>query len=231
MASPTSLTAFLDQVLDKLPATPQRRHAWQARRSTPMSNFLKIAVAAAAVVVVGVAGLSLLPRSSVPGVGAAPTSSPTPTPTVGPTPSTIPLLPSEGSAIEPGRYRLVNAAMTGNVSIQVPAGWTVESGDMVAKNRGFKDNDAGVSFAFWPITGTLVDLCTDHTLVEPAPGPGIDELADALAEPARNGGRAARGRDGRRVRCTACRRDRDRRHRSLFARRLGVLARGRRLVR
>jgi hypothetical protein len=33
----------------------------------------------------------------------------------------------------------------------------------------------------WPISGTFVDPCTDHTLVEPTPGPGIDELAEALA--------------------------------------------------
>jgi hypothetical protein len=36
-------------------------------------------------------------------------------------------------------------------------------------------------FAVWPITGTFVDPCTDHTLVQPTPGPGIDGLADALA--------------------------------------------------
>ena len=33
----------------------------------------------------------------------------------------------------------------------------------------------------WPISGTFVDPCTDHTLVQPTPGPGIDALADALA--------------------------------------------------
>ena len=171
----------LDPVLDKLPATPQRRHAWQARRSTRMSNFFKIALAAAAVVVVGAVGLTLLPRSSVPSVGAAPTSSPTPTATVAPGASAIPALPPEGASIEPGRYRLYNPAMVGNLSIEVPAGWTVESTDMIAKNRGFENSDAGVLFAFWPITGTFVDPCTDHTLVQPSPGPGIDELADALA--------------------------------------------------
>jgi predicted amidohydrolase len=33
----------------------------------------------------------------------------------------------------------------------------------------------------WEITGTYVDPCTDHTLVAPRPGPGVDELAADLA--------------------------------------------------
>ena len=69
----------LDTVLDQLPSTPQRRHRWQARRFTRMNATLKIAIAAAAVVVVGVIGLNLLPGAAQPGVGAAPTAAPTAT--------------------------------------------------------------------------------------------------------------------------------------------------------
>ena len=31
------------------------------------------------------------------------------------------------------------------------------------------------------MSGTFVDPCTNHTLVKPAPGPGVDALADAFA--------------------------------------------------
>ena len=39
----------LDAVLDQVPATPQRRSLWPARRSTEMSNIYKVLIAAAAV--------------------------------------------------------------------------------------------------------------------------------------------------------------------------------------
>ena len=47
--------------------------------------------------------------------------------------------------------------------------------------RNATNDEAAAIFAVWPISGTFVDPCTDHTLVQPTPGPGIDELADALA--------------------------------------------------
>lgn len=158
----------LDTVLDQLPATPQRRHRWQARRSVRMNNFLKVTLAVAAVAVVGVVGMTLLPRSSVPGVGAASTAAPT----VAPSASPIPPLPFQG-ALEPGRYRIKN------LSIEVPAGWGSLGSDILSKTQA--DGDAAALLAVWPISGTFVDPCTDHTLVKPGPGPGIDELADALA--------------------------------------------------
>jgi hypothetical protein len=39
-------------------------------------------------------------------------------------------------------------------------------------------------FGSWIIDGTVVDPCTDHTSVKPKPGPGVDELAQALAHQA-----------------------------------------------
>ncbi len=65
-----------------------------------MNATLKIVTAAAAVVVVGVIGLNLLPGSAQPGVGAAPTAAPTATaaPSLAPSASPIPLLPTSGRA-------------------------------------------------------------------------------------------------------------------------------------
>ncbi len=161
----------LDPVLDQLPATPQRRHRWQARRFPDMNNFPKKAVVAAAVLV-GVAGLAVLSRSSLPGVGVAPTATSTTAPNVAPSASPIPPLPVAG-LLEPGRYRIKN------LSIEVPEGWGSLGSDILSKTRARADE--ATLFAVWPISGTFVDPCTDHTLVEPAPGRGIDELADALA--------------------------------------------------
>ena len=67
----------LDAVLDQVPATSQRRPLWPARRFREMNNTVKLAIAAVAVVVVAVVGITLLPRSGgVGGSGPGPTSRP-----------------------------------------------------------------------------------------------------------------------------------------------------------
>ena len=91
-----------------------------------MNTFLKLALVAAAVVVVGIVGVSLLPRSAVPGVGTAPTAAPTATPTASP----VSVLPPDGEFIEPGRYRI------GNLSIDVPEGWTSMGSDILRTTNG-----------------------------------------------------------------------------------------------
>jgi hypothetical protein len=68
----------LDAVLDQLPATSQRRPWWPARRFSEMNNALKLVIAAAAVVVVALVGINLLPRTG--GIVAGPGPSPTPIP-------------------------------------------------------------------------------------------------------------------------------------------------------
>ena len=172
----------LDSVLDRVPATRQRRSWWPARRVSPMSTQIRIAIAAAAVVIVAVFGYNLLPRTG--NVGP-----PTPTPSPSPQP-----LPSQG-AIEPGTYWL-NAGPTGGfganplprIAVTLPAGWTA-AGDLLLNNYtpdlnlgelDPSDTGAGPSLVAWQICGTFVDPCSNLTLVKPTPGPGIDALAAAL---------------------------------------------------
>ena len=59
---PTSLPdRVLDDVLERLPDTPQRRPWWPVGRSRRMAH-LRVAVAAAAICLVAVIGVSVLPR-------------------------------------------------------------------------------------------------------------------------------------------------------------------------
>lgn len=133
----------LDAVLDQVPATRQRRAWWPARGLELMNMQIRIVLAAAAVVVVALIGVNLMPRTGeVGGVGGArqtPAPSATPTPTSSPTP--VPTLPPSGQ-IPPGTYRNVFATYT------LPAGWTTPDGGPTI----FKDTSTT------PSTRMVVDL-------------------------------------------------------------------------
>jgi hypothetical protein len=51
------------RALDEVDATSQHRRSWPVRWLTDMNAFAKLAIAAAAVVVIAVAGIQFLPRS------------------------------------------------------------------------------------------------------------------------------------------------------------------------
>lgn len=157
-------------------------------REPDMSTIARVAIAAAAVLAIGVAWVNLAPSRG--GVGGGPPSSPSvsvaPTPNVSPSVSPSPSgsvadLMTYGS-IPPGRYRLARSVAgtpsTPRLVVTLPAGWATEDSSLVLKNYG---PQAGLALGSWIIDGTVVDPCTDHTFVEPKPGPGVDALAQALA--------------------------------------------------
>ncbi len=80
----------LDNVLDQLPATPQRRPLWPVRRFRDMNTPIRIAIAAAAVVVIAVVGWQFLPRSEGAVGVPVPTPSPSLSPSLPPSPSPSP---------------------------------------------------------------------------------------------------------------------------------------------
>jgi hypothetical protein len=122
----------LDAVLDQVPATPQRRSWWPARRFTSLNTYTKFAMAAAAVLVVAVVGYNMLPNRG--GTG-GPSVSPSPTavaPSASPTSPTMleqarPAAcgPAGGAldCLAPGTYRLSGDVWPGVVTMEVPVGW------------------------------------------------------------------------------------------------------------
>lgn len=83
----------LDNVLDQLPTTSQRRAWWPAWRQREMNSALKFAIAATAVVVVAIVGINLLPGNDgvgVPGPSQTAPPTPSPIPSPSPSPATIP---------------------------------------------------------------------------------------------------------------------------------------------
>ncbi len=148
-------------------------------RQPDMPTLARVAIAAAAVVAVVLAWGYVRPTDSQVGGRATPTSTPDPTPD--PTPQPLP----NSQPLEPGRYRFDAVPPNGTtpflITITMPQGWVSYQDFAVDKNYGPGDSNAGASFVVWDITNRYVDPCTDHTLLDPAPGPGIDELIASLA--------------------------------------------------
>jgi hypothetical protein len=145
---------ILDAVLDQVPATPQRRSWSPARRFAQMNN-VRIAIAAAAVVVVAVIGYNLLPRSD--SLGAQPT--PIPSPTTTPGPSALPAVVPARADIPPGTYRVLSSFTNMPLQVTLPAGWghTINDGNFISKGDVFEGN--GVSFATWLVSHVYRDSC------------------------------------------------------------------------
>jgi hypothetical protein len=167
----------LDAVLDQLPSTPQRRSWWPARRFRDMNAYAKLAIAAAALVVVAIIGYNLLPRGAeVSGPG------PSPTPTSTPTPS---LLPSSGSLDAGSYYHDEWGPASPRIAFAVPAGWATTEG-FVYKDRGAVapayapgSGPGDVVFFWWVVSHVYADACQwQGSLVDA--GTTVDQLADVL---------------------------------------------------
>jgi hypothetical protein len=81
--------------LEEIHTTRQRRTWWPARRATPVSIYLRAAIAAVLVVGIGLVAINVLPRGSDTGVGGEPTANPSPSASPSPSaaePAAIPEL-------------------------------------------------------------------------------------------------------------------------------------------
>ena len=176
----------LDNVLDQLPATPQRRSWWPARRLREMNTPIRLAVAAAVVAVVAVVGITFLPRSDNSVGGPGPSASPTPT--------ASPVAIHEGSLI-PGTYVMTPfggpdaigvcngqpgcvespADDSVRVTLTVPEGFEGSPLFILEKN-----GDTGILLVRGG--GLYSDPCDATAPPDIAVGPTVDDFADALAE-------------------------------------------------
>ncbi len=178
-----SADRVLDTVLALLDATPQRRSRWPARRIADMNLYAKLAIVAAAVLVVAVIGMTMLPAGGR--VGGGPAATPTlqtPTPTT-PTPQPSPPSPAADFPLNGdlaiGPHSMVREGVPFSMSVVAP-GWVSQQGfEFVNGPVGAPD---GASFIFWGDTPDNVygDPCA-HTPLAPAAGPGIANLASAVS--------------------------------------------------
>lgn len=153
-----------------------------------MSNIGRFAMAAAAVLLVAVVGIYLLPKGG--GVG-GPAVSPTQAPTAAPSPTAVPTLAPSPSptaaavklpvngALAAGTYYIDDRAMAQaeRFTFTMPAGWTTSDYGFIAKDR---DEPGEVMLIPWVVTHVFSDACRWGTLVDA--GTTVDELVTALVE-------------------------------------------------
>jgi hypothetical protein len=163
----------LDSVLDQLPAIPQRRATWwPARRLAKMNTYTKLAIAAAAAVLVAtIIGINLLPGR---GVGGDPSPSPTPSPSPSPSSSALPL----SGEVAIGRYRLSQNSVRFTLEVATP-GWTGEGGGSIAKGSFLSPSGAFVTASPEGIDGVYADPCAK--VPDTTTGPSAADLAAAVA--------------------------------------------------
>lgn len=166
----------LDAVLDLVPAIPQRRPWWPARRSQLVSNYMKLVAAAAALAAVAFVGYQLMPGS---GPGSQPTPVPTPTPTLAaasPTPTALAWPRNDAMPLAPGTY-VAGDPYPVRLSVTVPAGWHGWVAGPYYADLWLPGTDGGFYFV---LPGTVsVDPCDLAKGFGPV-GPTVDDLVAAL---------------------------------------------------
>jgi hypothetical protein len=171
-----SADRILETVLARLDTTPQRRPLWPSRRFAQMNNVTRLAIGAAALLVVAVVGFNVLLRTG--GVGGP--AAPTPTPTLAPTDTpiaTFPLLNGQGSLN--GRYK-VGGSLTSHVTVAVPAGWSTDTDWVVIGPRG-NPAPVGMAIRFYTVGQVFKDpVAISKGVITPPVGPTAADLAAAI---------------------------------------------------
>lgn len=172
----------LDDVLDRLPATPQRRSIWAPRNSKPVTT-LRMIVATAAVVVVAVAGLNLAFRLHV-------ATESTPAPTATPTPSPSPVSIARGGLgpLEPGAY-VLDEVFPFKLSFNVTSEWQIyeeASRNFIAIYKDSEGPPNGKGVIIGVFDNVYADACDARAgLLDPPVGPTPADFAAALVNQAR----------------------------------------------
>lgn len=137
-----------------------------------MNTTIKIALAAAAVVVVALLGIRFL----VPGSQSI--GGPVETPTLTAAPVAFP----QPTALAPGDYFWdagVGTESPVRFTFTVPDGWTNRN-DIIRKDRS---GPGEVALGLWTVVNTYVDPCHwQTTLLDPPVGPTVEDLATALTD-------------------------------------------------
>jgi hypothetical protein len=180
-----------DDVLDRLPATPQRQSRRLAWRFNPVNTYAKVAIGVAAVAVVAFAGFNLLPRSQSGAGGSPPAASPstlaTPSPSPSPSPSPEPTASLVAHTLTPFRPVGVDGeenprAASITFDFMAPPSWETEQ--ELGLTIDGNDAPGGASMMFYRGGNVFSEPClTDEEAeADVAVGPTVDDLVTALVD-------------------------------------------------
>jgi hypothetical protein len=166
----------LDAVFDQVPATPQRRPRWSARRFFDMNNIAKFAIAATAVALVAVVGIYLMLSSG--GVG-GPTASTSATPVATPESSPSPTPNIEG--LEIGRHSVTvdGVGFSFEVTTKTANGWAKYDSVYLGKSIAGPQGAEGMIFWAGFPDSAHADPCA--SLLTPPVGPSAADLAATVS--------------------------------------------------
>lgn len=174
-------------VTDRIERQSQRP-AWRLHwRPFPMNAYAKIAVAAAAILIVALVGYNLLPGSSTGVGGPAPSPSALPTATPTSTPAATGPVALPDGPVTGGRYRIkpFNDPSSLSIVADVPVSWVGFPANAALTNPG--GSNGGILLGFMTADGLFRDPChwdvggtgaaqTGDIVV----GPTVDDLVTAL---------------------------------------------------
>ena len=180
----------LDAVLDQVPATPQRRTVWFARRTPIMNRIVAVGLGAVAVVALLLIGSRLLGPPNNVGAG-----DPTPTPEAT-AESSVAASPTPAGGIREGPFALTDGTLDGDGPGGVPAtvtisapGWYGEpnEGILVKNDNADPPDGAGMIGPWYGDLYVYGDPCQWSSTQPDAPATTVDELVAALtAQASRN---------------------------------------------
>lgn len=175
-------TRVLGSALAEVDTTLQRRAGWLAWRSAFMGNTVRIAFAAAAVVVIAVIAFNLLPGSQPPG------DEPSVSPSVEPSaePSTAGDLPEGPHVLSDGQLEEGRETVPMTVTIPAPGWYGDVDGEMLEKGTNGAHAPDGARMIVWaPVCcdGLYVygDACQWVTTRPDEPARTVDAVMTALA--------------------------------------------------
>jgi hypothetical protein len=181
-------TRVLDTVLAEVDTTPQRSSGGTAWRFSLMnSNIVRVGLAAAAVVIIAIIAINLLPGSPVPG------GEPSVSPSVEPSEAAQSAEPSSWTGLAAGPFVVADTDVPVSVTVEIAGpGWSHETGlDFLGKDpEGVDDgsdspeaNGALLIAWSWPAgTGINVygDPCHWSTTIPATPATTPEEIAEAF---------------------------------------------------
>jgi hypothetical protein len=152
----------LDAVLEQLPSTNQRRVPW-GRPAFRRATTGRLGLAAAAMVIVALVAISLAPRDDV---GGRPTSTPGTSPT---------------SAPSPVLFTYAFDGFPVGVSFEAPRDWARCMDYPLEEAICRPTETAELAVSLLIVDNVVIDPCrADEALLDPPPGPSVDELVAAI---------------------------------------------------